>query len=694
MDKHAAQERIEHLKTVINKYRYEYHVLDKSSISEAALDSLKKELFDLEQEFPELITSDSPTQRVAGKALDEFKKVKHETRMLSLNDAFSETDMRDWLERLTNFLSPAKQPTNQLTKQLSFYCDLKLDGLAVELIYENGLLVQGSTRGDGEIGEDITSNLRTVEAIPLSLHVTRSTLHGEPPKRLVVRGECFLTTKEFSRINKEQEKKGEKLFANPRNVAAGSIRQLDPAVTASRKLDFYGYFIQNSEHQYKTVAERYKALNGFGFKTNPEGKVVASLDEVFAFHQNIFKKRDKLHFEIDGIVVSVNELAVSAEAGVIGKAPRAMIAYKFPAAEATTVVEDIIVQVGRTGAITPVAHMRPVQVSGVTVRHATLHNADEIARLGLKIGDTVILSRAGDVIPKIIKVLPELRTGQEKAFKMPSKCPQDGTELVQDGAILRCPNPNCAARHREQLYHFVSRGAFNIEGLGPKIIDRFMDEGLIDDAADMFDLQADDIKVLERFGEKSAENIVAEVSQKKTISLPRFLYSLGILHVGEETAIALANSPFLKGSTANPGGISNPIDIIRAFQKLSLDDLQSIPDIGPKVSESIHSWFKNAKNIALVEKLDSVGIRIEPSALQVTRSTLAGKSFVLTGTLESMDRETAKEKIRSLGGDVSESVSKKTSYVVAGAEPGSKKDKAEKLGVPILDEQQFLSMLR
>lgn len=683
MDKHTARERIAHLRETINRYRYDYHVLNTSSISEAALDSLKKELFDLEQQYPDLITPDSPTQRVAGKPLDEFRKIKHQTRMLSLNDAFSEEDVRDWFSRLSSYLSTINY---KLSTSPSFYCDLKMDGLAVELVYENGIFIEGSTRGDGEIGEDITQNLRTIDSIPLVLNCSSSIAHCPP--RLIVRGECFLTKKEFARINKEQVAKGEKEFANPRNVAAGSLRQLDPVITASRKLDFYGYYILNSEEEYKTHAERYRALHSFGFKTNPEGVVADSLEGIFAFHKKIAKAREKLPFEIDGIVVTVNDAEIFEKAGVIGKAPRGAIAYKFPAEEATTVIEDIIVQVGRTGAITPVAHLRPVRVSGVTIRHATLHNADEIARLGLKIGDTVIVNRAGDVIPKITKVLPELRTGQEKTFHMPSRCPQDGTELINDGVLLKCPNPACGARHREQLYHFVSRGAFNIEGLGPKIIDRFMDEGLIDDAADIFDLRADDIKALPRFGEKSAENIITEIAGKKTIELPKFIYSLGILHVGEETALLLAKQ-ISKSETRN----SKPNELLRALQTLSLDDLQKIPDVGPKVSQSIYDWFRDARNIALLKKLDSLGIEIVDSRQQTVNSGLSGKTFVLTGTLPSMDRETAKAKIRALGGDISESVSKKTSYVVAGADPGSKKEKAEKLGVPILNEAEFLKLI-
>ncbi len=697
MQKSAAKDRIAHLRETINKYRYQYHVLDKSEISEAALDSLKKELFDLEQEFPELITPDSPTQRVGGKALEKFPKVTHETRMLSLNDAFGEEDMRDWRDRLRNYLESIDFKTPE---RFDYFCDLKMDGLAVELIYENGILKQGSTRGDGLIGEDITANLKTIEAIPL-------VLNGKAPAQLIVRGECFLTTKEFERINKELAKKDEKTYANPRNLAAGSIRQLDPAITANRKLDFYAYGIYNVSGTYKTLSEKYAALKEYGFKTNPESVVVTSLENVFEFQKDIAKKREKLSFEIDGVVVTTNDTAIFEAAGVIGKAPRAAVAFKFAAKEATTVVEDIKVQIGRTGAVTPVAYLRPVEVAGVTVKHATLHNADEIERLGLKIGDTVIIQRAGDVIPKIIKVLPELRTGQEKPFKMPSTCPYDGSKIVQDGrpatladgsrakragVIWRCPNPSCGARHREQIYHFVA--VFTIDGMGPKIIDRFLDEGLISDAADIFTLDQNEIKILDRFGEKSAQNLTEEIERRKTITLPKFINALGIIHVGEETALALANSPFVKGSTAKPGGISQPKDVLQIFGTLSIDDFQRIPDIGPVVAKSISEWFAEKRNREFIEKLDEVGVRIERYAIRDTRLPLSGQSFVLTGTLESMSRDQAKEKIRALGGDISESVSKKTSYVVAGAEPGSKKDKAEKLGVKVLNEKEFLNLLK
>ncbi|MEK7640789.1 MAG: NAD-dependent DNA ligase LigA [Patescibacteria group bacterium] len=699
MDKKAAKERIEKLRKAINKYRYSYHVLDKSDISDEALDALKKELFDLEQQFPDLITSDSPTQRVAGEPLAEFKKVKHAVKMISLNDAFSEDDMRAWMERMKNYLGGSIGPESAE----GFYCDLKMDGLAVELVYENGLFIQGSTRGDGEFGEDITQNLKTIEAIPLSLEIRNSKL--EIPGRLVVRGEVFLTTKEFIRINEEQEKKGEKIYANPRNLVAGSIRQLDSKIPASRKLNFYAYAISGEGDQYlkdyPTHDSAYKALRRFGIAPNPDGRVVNSLEEIFKFHSEIGKRRDKLAYEIDGIVVSVNDQKLYKRLGVVGKAPRGAAAYKFSPKEATTIVEDIKVQVGRTGALTPVAELKPVEVGGVTVSHATLHNADEIERLGLKIGDTVIISRAGDVIPKINKVLKELRTGKEKAFKMPAKCPVDGSAVIRDGVAYKCSNKNCGARQREFLYHFVSGNGFNMEGLGPKILDRFMDEGLISDAADIFTLKKGDIEVLERFGEKSAENIVKEIEERKKIQIEKFIYALGIIHVGEETSRLLAQSAISLASRdlAKPDNseflISKPLDILKALGTMSVEELQSIKDIGPAVAKSIYESFRDKRHQELIAKLDKAGVVLEiSSSLRAKRGNLTGKTFVLTGTMEGMSREEAKEKIRSLGGDVSESVSKKTGYVVAGAEPGSKLSKAEKLGVKILNEREFQDLLK
>ena len=666
------RERIEKLKKAIDKYRYAYHVLNKSLISDEALDALKKELFDLEQQFPDLITPDSPTQRIGGKPLKKFEKIRHEKPMISLNDAFSEDDVRAWVERLENYL--------ERSLKTEFFCELKIDGLAIELVYKNGVFIQGSTRGDGLVGEGITQNLKTVEAIPLKLT-------GKFPKHLVVRGEVFMIKKEFERINKEQLRKGGKIFANPRNMAAGSVRQLDPKIIAGRKLDSFQYAIVTDVGQ-KTHEGEHRLLHSWGFKTNPHNKKVSAVRGIFEFHDYWGKHRNEIPYEIDGAVIIVNDNKIFDKAGVIGKAPRGAIAYKFSPKEATTIVEDIKVQIGRTGALTPVGVLKPVQVGGVTISHATLHNYDEIQRLGIKIGDTVIVSRAGDVIPQIVRVLKELRTGKEKEFKMPTACPIDGSKIIKDGVIYRCANKNCGARQREFLYHFVSRGAFNIEGLGPKIIDRFLDEGLISDAADIFKLEKGDIEVLERFGEKSAENIVSETGARKNILLNRFIFSLGILHVGEETARLLAQ----KAVNINPK-ISSPKEVLNIFESMSLEKLQEIPDIGPAVALSIRNYFKDKRHQKLIRKLDEAGVKLETKGLEPKSQKFQGKIFVLTGSLESMSRDRAKEKIRSLGGEISESVSKNTNYVVAGAEPGSKLEKAQKLGVKAITEKEFLKMI-
>jgi len=684
MDKSSAKERVEHLKKVINKYRYERLVLNKEGISAEAEDALKKELFDLENEYPELITAGSPTQRVGGQPLKEFKKVRHETPMLSFNDAFSEQDMRDWLERVENYLG-------HKIKQ-EFYCELKIDGLAIEIVYEDGIFVSGSTRGDGIIGEDITQNLKTVEAIPLKLETKKL-----ETKKLIARGEVFLAKKEFERLNKEQEKRGEKVFANPRNMAAGSIRQLDPKITASRKLDSFAYEITSpsealAKEGCRTHEEKHRLLKEMGFKTNPNNQIANSLEKVFEFRNYWEKRREKLPYEIDGIVAMINDNEIISRAGVIGKAPRGAIAYKFSPKESTTIVENIKIQIGRTGALTPVAVLKPVEIGGITITHATLHNFDQIKRLDVRIGDTVIVSRAGDVIPQVSKVLTDLRAGKEKEFHAPKICPIDSSKVVVEGAIYRCSNPKCGTRNRENIRHFVSRTGFNIEGLGPKIIDRFLDEGLISDAADIFELKQGDIEKLERFGEKSAKNIVSEIQSKKNIPLARFIYSLGILQVGEETAQLLARQVIAKfKNQISKIKIKEISDII---QKLSLGDLQKVPDVGPKVAQSIFDWFHNERNIKFLEKLEKAGIQIENQKSKIKSQKLADKTFVFTGELESMSRESAKEKVRELGADVSESVSRKTDYVVVGAEPGSKYEKAKKLAVKIIDEKEFLAILK
>jgi len=663
MDKQQAQQRISKLKETINHHRYLYHVLDRQEISDSALDSLKKELFDLEQQFPDLITSDSPTQRIGGEALKEFKKVKHSQRMISFNDAFSKEDMEDWYSRFIKLV-----PDNQKNK-IDFYCELKIDGLAIELIYEKGFLKTGSTRGDGNIGEDITQNLKTVEAIPLTINDKRN---------IIVRGEVFITKKEFERINREQKEKGLPVYANPRNIAAGSVRQLDPKITASRKLDSFAYELITDLGQ-KTHEDKHKILKDLGFKTNKHNKYCKSFQEALNFREHWIKEREKLDYEIDGVVVIINNNEIFEKLGVVGKAPRGAIAYKFPQAEATTKVLNIKVQVGRTGAMTPVAVLEPVQVTGITITRATLHNEDEIKRLGLKIGDTVIVGRAGDVIPDIMKVLPELRTGKEKNFKMPEKCPSCGTKLVKSESevLLRCPNKNCFAQRRRGFYHFVSRTAFNIDGLGPKIIDRLLDEGLVQDPSDLFELKEGDVKNLERFAEKSAENLIKSIQEKKEITLAKFVYALGIRNIGEETAIDLAKH----------------FGSIKKIKEAELEEFDKILDIGPVVAKSIYEWFQDKENIKFVERLEK-SVKIINYKIQAKNYKLAGKMFVLTGTLEKMSRDEAKQKIRELGGDVSESVSSKTSYVVLGKDPGSKAERAQKLGVEVLNEKQFLDLIK
>lgn len=670
MTEESAKERIAHLSEVIRHHRYLYHVLDKQDISEAALDSLKRELSDLERKFPNLVLPDSPTERIGGAPLAAFRKIRHETRMNSLNDAFNEEDIKSWLSRLENHLGNLPE---------EWYGDLKMDGFAVELIYENGLFISGSTRGDGETGEDITENLKTVEAIPLRLR-------GNPPPKIVVRGEVFLKKAEFARINTELRTAGKEEYANPRNLASGTVRQLDPKVAAGRKLDFYAYGMPGQGAAYPTKQSEYDALREYGIAPNPYGVIIHKEHEMHEFREKIRAMRAGLPYEIDGVVISANDNAAFERAGVIGKAPRAAIAYKFAPEEATTIVRGITVQIGRTGVLTPVARMEPVTVGGVTITHATLHNADEIERLGLLIGDTVIVSRAGDVIPKIIRVLEELRTGKEIPFAMPKQCPFDGSETVRDGVAWRCGNPACGAAMRKSLKHFVSRNAFNIEGLGPKILEKFMDEGLIRDAADIFSLKAGDIAALPGLGPKSAENIVSEIRERRSVTLARLISSLGIRHIGEETARALAKHASGKKQ------IRDPKDAGGYFSAMSAEEYETVPDIGAVVAKSAHDWFQKPENGDLLNRLAEAGITIRQEETAEGKR-LAGLSFVITGTFKNLERDKAKEMIRAQGGTVSESVSKKTSFVAYGENPGTKIEKARELGIRTVDEKEFLDLL-
>lgn len=685
LNKPDAQKRIEKLRTVIDRQRYLYHVLDKPEMSDEILDSLKKELFDLERQYPELVTPDSPTQRVGGRPLKEFTKFTHPQPMLSFNDAFREEDMKDWQGRFEKISNGAAKH--------GYYCELKIDGLAIELIYENGILKTGATRGDGIIGEDVTQNLKTVEAIPLKLpeqeEVLKNLKHDGLERfapaikralggKLTVRGEIFMSLKDFEKVNRKQKKAGLKEYANPRNLAAGSVRQLDPKITAARRLDSFAYSLITSIGQ-KTHEEEHLVLKALGFKTNPHNRFAKNLGDVQKLRDYWEKNREKLEYEIDGTVVILNENSAFQELGSVGKAPRGAIAYKFSPKEAQTLVEDIIVQVGRTGILTPVAVLKPVQIGGTTVSRATLHNLDEIKRLGIKIGDTVVVGRAGDVIPDIKKVITELRTGGEKEFHMPKKCPvcQEPVERVEGQVAFKCVNKNCPAVKREGIYHFVSRKAFNVDGVGPKIIDQLMDAGLIRDAADLFALKEEDLLNLERFAEKSARNAVQSIQAKKNAPFEKFIYALGITHVGEETAVALAKN----------------FKTLEKLANTTRDELNKISDIGPVVSKSIFEWFQKEHNQKLLAKFKKYGIQILETKTGVNAGKLADKTFVITGTLETMSREEAKEKIRESGGDISETVSSTTDYLVAGSEPGSKHERAKELKIKIIDEREFLKML-
>jgi DNA ligase (NAD+) len=683
MDKQDAKKRIEKLKEEINYHRYLYHVKDSLDISDAAFDTLKNELEELENQYPDLITSDSPTQRVGGKALEKFKKIIRATPMLSLSDAFGEEELRAWNERVQKLVPSAK---------LDYFCEMKMDGLAVSLVYGDGVFVEGSTRGDGKVGEDVTQNLKTIEAIPLRLRVPnevelkksgfgesqiKKIISASQKGRLEVRGEAIMTKKVFDELNFQLKKKKKSLLANPRNGTAGSIRQLDPKITAERRLDCYIYQLVSDLGQ-EAHEQEHLIAKSLGFKVVRENRYAKNLDEVIAFHKRWADQREKLPFECDGVVAVVNKVWLHKKLGVVGKAPRYMIAYKFSGKEATTVVEDIIVNVGRTGTLTPVAVLRPVNVGGVTIRHATLHNMDEIERLSVKTGDTVIVRRAGDVIPEVLQVLPKLRTGKEKSFHMPKICPMCGGPVVraENEVAYRCANKDCFAVNRRRLMHFVSKGAMDIEGLGEKIVDQLLKEGLINEPADIYNLEEGDLVVLERFGEKSAKNLIDAVDKSRQVTLARFIGALGILHVGEETAIDLANH----------------FGSIQRLKKVSLDGINAIANIGPVVAKSIFAWFANTKNKRLLDRLLSQ-IKIENPKVIKMQQTLKGLSVVLTGELENLSREQAKQAVREHGGDVSSAVSANTNLVIVGSEPGTKYDKAKELGIKIIEEEEFLKLI-
>jgi DNA ligase (NAD+) len=664
----AITSRIEDLRRLIHYHNYRYYVLDEPEISDAEYDRLFQELEDLERTYPEYVTPDSPTQRVGVKPLAEFGTYEHSIPMLSLQSVTAESEVRDFDDRVQRLLGD---------EELEYVVELKIDGLAMELVYEQDIFTAGSTRGDGYTGENITQNLRTIKAIPLRLFTAESL------PVLEVRGEVYLPLSKFKALNAELGKKGEKLFANPRNAAAGSVRQLDPRVTASRPLDFFAYGIGRLEgKKLETQWEVLAYLRQAGFKVNPLIRRFADIDGVIRYHNEVREQRDKLDYEIDGVVVKVNSLAQQERLGTISRSPRWALAYKFPAREEFTRVNDIIVQVGRTGALTPVAVLEPVQIAGVTVSRATLHNEDELRRKDVRIGDTVVVERAGDVIPEVVSVITSKRTGAEREFQMPAHCPVCGADVLKEGPIVRCIGVSCSAQLKERIKHFASLRALNIEGLGEKLIEQLVDRGMIADAADLFFLTKRDLMKLDRMGEKSAQNILEAIDRSKQTTFARLIHAVGIRHVGEHTAALLAEQ----------------FKDMEALRHTRYEELIRVPEIGPEVAKSILLFFEQKSTRELLEKLERAGVRYEVTEGEAAAAgagelrILAGKNFVFTGRI-SMPREEAKELVEQLGGTVATSVSKKTDYVVAGEEPGSKLAKAKELGVKVIDEQTFRELV-
>ncbi len=676
MNKIEAKKRIETLKKEINKIRYAYHVLDKQIVPDSVKDSLQHELFKLEQIYPEFITPDSPTQRVGGEPLKEFQKVTHVNPMLSMEDVFSYQELQDWETRIKKIIPNDK---------FDYFAELKMDGLAVSLLYKKGILVKASTRGDGKVGEDITSNIKTVEAIPLTLNfqiansklqkILKQIQNGE----FEARGEVFLPKKSFEKLNFEQEKRNLPKFANPRNAAAGSLRQLNPKITASRGLDFFIYG-SGTNIEIKSQKELYEVAKVLGFRTNENNQECKILPDTEKFHNYWHEKRKKLPYLTDGIVVKVNDIALQKRLGSVGKAYRWEIAYKFPAEQVTTIVKNIIIQVGRTGALTPVAVLDPVNVAGSVVSRATLHNEDEVHRKDIRIGDTVIIQKAGDVIPEVVESLKDLRPKNSKIFKMPTICPVCGGAVIRPkGEVIhRCADSKCSVRVRRNLVHFVSKGAFDIDGLGPKIIDQLFDSSLVEFPEDLFKLLPGDLEPLERFAEKSSQNVFEAINKSKKIALDRFLYALGIRMVGKETSQDLA---------IQFGTIEN-------IKKAKLEDFNRMYGVAEKTAQMIFEWFGDKKNLELINNLQKAGVEILPYHSPVKADKLKGKSFVVTGTLPNLSRDEMHKKIIQYGGDVNTSVSVKTNYVIAGENPGSKIEKAKTLGVKIISEKDFLDLIK
>lgn len=665
MEKSISQ-RAEKLRNLITYHQRAYHTLDNPEISDEAYDSLVRELEEIEKNHPELQTADSPTLRVGGEPLKEFKKVEHKVPQWSFNDAFNEEDMVAFSSRVKRFL--------QTDKEVEYTCELKIDGLKVVLEYQKGILKTAATRGDGKVGEDVTHNVRTIGSVPLKL---------KKDLDIIVEGEIYLPKSQFEIINKSQKEIGGQMFANPRNFAAGTLRQLDPKVTAKRKLAAFVYDVAFSDSKVpRTQLGELEFLKDLGFQVNPHFKLCKDIGEVIKFWKYWQDKKEKEDYLIDGVVVKVNEVELQEKLGYTGKAPRFGIAFKFLAEQVTTVVEDIVLQIGRMGTLTPVAHLRPVSVAGSTVSRATLHNEDEIERLDVRVGDTVVLQKAGDVIPDIVSVVKELRTGKERKFVWPKKVLECGDlgeiERIPGEAAWRCKNKNSFTQIKRRFYHFAGKHAFDIDGLGPKIVDALFEANLLLEYADIFTLKRGDILALPRFAEKSVDNLLSSIEKAKEVTFARLIISLSIPQVGEETAILLEKE----------------FKTIEGLKEANIERLEKIDGVGPIVAESIVSWFKDKENQKVLNNLLKHIKIISGSKLQAPSSKLFGKTFVLTGTLESMTRDEAKEKIRSLGGSVSSSVSKETDYVVAGESAGSKYDTAIKLGVKILTENEFQNMTK
>ena len=658
--------RIEQLREEINYHNYLYYVLDQPVITDADYDALMRELKEIEDKYPETVTPDSPTQRIGAPPSEKFASVSHSIPMLSLDDAFSQEEVLEFDQRAKRLL--------QTDEEIEYTVEPKMDGLAVELVYENGMFVLGSTRGDGYTGEDVTANLRTIRSLPLRL-IER---HLSPPGRLEVRGEVFINKDAFKRLNKKRMEDGEPPFANPRNAAAGSLRQLDPNITAGRPLNIFCYGIGIAEGcSFGTQWEVLSSLRKWGLRVNPMAEKQKGIRGAIHYHRRMNRKRKDLDYEIDGIVIKVNDLDLQKRLGAKAKSPRWALAYKFEAAQAVTRITDIQLSVGRTGAVTPIALMEPVKVGGVVVSRATLHNEDEIRRKDVRIGDWVIVRRAGDVIPEVVRPLPERRTGKEQVFVMPQTCPVCGSNLRRKPgeAVWRCPNPECFPRLVKQLTHFAGKGAMDIEGLGPKVAEQLISAGLVRSISDLYSIKLSDLLSLDRFAEKSAENLLSAIETSKETSFARFFYALGIRHVGDVTAQLLADH----------------FGSMEALKDASEEELMAVEGIGPEAAFSIRSWFDDNKNLRLTESLLDAGIRFT-DLREARTSPLKDRTFVFTGGLSSLTREQAKNIVRDLGGQVASAVGRKTDYVVAGGNPGSKLRKALELGIPVLSEEEFLAL--